>query len=284
MTGVSDEALMRSVERGLSLSREAASVLAVLGTNASALDNWGRAFARRARREPGLNLEIYMPSTRDALIERFNQVLAGLSVEQARAERPPGSASRIILAPDIRSLDTPEGLLLARLASDFPGAATRLVVLVDRDGSVRTERLLQSLGRGITRFELDLEGEANTQPTTLATTVSAPSGGDAEHAPSFPGWSPVSSSETGAIDLLPEPLVQAAPSRRNGARWLGAGALLMAILLISALIVVLLHRERGPGAAFTQRLALEVPTSHWSAASPVRVPKRPVFDPPIAGA
>jgi hypothetical protein len=226
------------------------------------LDEWGRGFARLVRSRPDLTLEIYIPSTSDALIERFNQVLARLSLDEALTDLASDLPCRILLVPDIRSLDSSEGLLLARLVADFPGAATKLVVLVDRDGSDRTEILLQSLGRKVARVDLD-----------VAPVVSGLSG-----APSRSKPVAAAAEASGQRRISPDPSQPSAPTivsvsplrpereqgwvelgvvtpRRPTILWLGAGALLMAILLISALVVVLLHRERGPGAAFSPALA-----------------------------
>ena len=242
--------------------RGGASVLAVLGSSTASLDEWGRGFARLVRSRPDLTLEIYIPSTSDALIERFNQVLARLSLDEALTDLASDLPCRILLVPDIRSLDSSEGLLLARLVADFPGAATKLVVLVDRDGSDRTEILLQSLGRKVARVDLD-----------VAPVVSGLSG-----APSRSKPIAAAAEASGQRRISPDPSQPSAPTivsvsplrpereqgwvelgvvtpRRPTILWLGAGALLMVILLISALVVVLLHRERGPGAAFSPALA-----------------------------
>ncbi len=249
------------VDRALALVRSGAAVVAVTGTRASALEAWGRAFARKARGDSAFSLEIYMASTRDALIDRFNQVLTGLTVDQARSAGPTDGPCRIVLVPDVRSLDTPEGLLLARLVCDFPGAGTRLVILVDRDDAERTDSLLQSLGRGMTRLDLDTDAGRSLRATPVADdrpnrSESVPSSPFQEGAP-IHAHALRAAEDSSGIDGLPSAL----PLRRGRSRWVGVSVLLMALVLISTLIVVLLHRERGPGAAFAQRLALEQPAS-----------------------
>lgn len=242
------EKVLDSIWRG-------AGVIAVLGRRSDALEAWGRAFARAARARRGVSLEIYMPSTREALIERFNQALAGLSLERAREPASDEQGQRIILVPDARAFDSPEGLLLARLISDFPGAATRLVLLVDHDDPTATERLMTGLGRAVQRIEID--PLVNIQPPRNVTaapmgeasdSVSDPnqaSGGVRERA----AESPAPRSLSIPIEGLPE------ASRRTSVNWLGVGALVMALLLISALIVVLLHREPVSSAPAERRSA-----------------------------
>jgi hypothetical protein len=161
----------------------------------------------------------------------------------------------------VRSLDTPEGLLLARLVCDFPGAGTRLVILVDRDDAERTDTLLQSLGRGITRLDLDTDSGRPPRPVPAVDDSMVPAG--SIDSSIMPGSSsmPIQSLRSAALGSSLDGLPSALPAQRGRSRWVGIGVLLMAMVLISTLIVVLLHRERGPGAAFAQRLALERPAS-----------------------
>jgi hypothetical protein len=245
------------IEQVFALAWEGPGVIAVLARQSDELDQWGRAFARTVRAHNKAALEIYMPSTREGLIDRFNQVLSGISLDAARAAAPDDLPRRIILVPDSRSFESPEGLLLARLVSDFPGAATRLVVLMDEEeGADRCERLLASLGRSARR--IDLLGESVMAQSKVLARVERHSARPAE-----PLSPPAPESRPPPFVVDPERQVAMLPSadfsrprRSSTMRWLGAGAVLMGLLLVSALIVVLLHRETGPGAAFDQRPAL----------------------------
>lgn len=259
--------MQASVERGFELAWNGAGVLAVLARQSGDLEHWGRTFARRVRSHHGAALEIYMPAARESLIERFNQSLAGLSIETARAEPPPAAGRRIILVPDWAAMDSPEGMLLARLVSDFPGAATRLVVLVDFDPLGRAQRFLEALGRGVQRLDLDATHAPDRLPgSDPGFSLPAQQGAsDGQPTPdrepardrTLPQDEPtVSQTRAKAESIDPERQVAMLPVANHSGgpggramRWLGVGALLMALLLVSVLIVVLLHRQTGPGAS-----------------------------------
>jgi len=226
-------------------------IIAVTAASGDDLDRWGRGFARYVRSRRGSSLEIYLPSTREALIDRFNEMLSALSLDRARAEAPVESSGRFVLVPDIRAFDSPEGHLLARLVTDFPGAGTRLVILIDPTEWARSQPLLSALGRQVRRMDVSAQQRRDRA-------VSQP---DALHDPSLSGEG------SGALSIasMPsqsqhkQPTIDLEVSRRRPINWLGAGALVAALLLVSALIVVLLHRERGPGAGFEPRSSLEWP-------------------------
>ncbi len=223
-------------------------ILAVTAASNDDLDQWGRGFARYVRSRRGSSLEIYLPSTREALIDRFNEMLRALSVERARAEAPAESPGRVILVPDVRAFDSPEGHLLSRLVTDFPGAATRLVLLIDPTEWARSQPHLSTLGRQVQRMDISSRKDPDR-------TVDLPK---LDHAPLLAADDRAGS--IGGAPLQPphkQPMIDLEVSRRPSFSWLGAGALVTALLLISALIVVLLHRERGPGAGFEPRSAAE---------------------------
>lgn len=257
MSHAAGAAVLPSVRSVLHRAWETHGILLVTSQVSEGLDQWGRAFAREVRSRKGANLEIYMPATRDSMIARFNELLSGMSLETARSEPLPDAIRRFILVPDIRTFDSSEGLLLARLASDFPGAATRLVLLIDQSEWLRSQTLIASLGRHVHRVVLP---------------GSPIDRGASEHGPADEDRGarvPAPQSETvrtlvgahdGARRGLPAdsvPSVSLEGARRARFNWLGVGALVMLLLLVSALIVVLLHRERGPGAGFEPRAASE---------------------------
>ncbi len=253
MSAMTKAGMDASVERGFQAAWKGPGVLAVLASRSSELETWGRAFARRVRAHPGATLEIYMPAARDGLIERFNQSLAGISIEVARAEPAEDLGRRIILVPDFEALDSTEGMLLARLVSDFPGAMTRLVILVDLDGLERAQRFVEALGRGAQRFSIDFaQGPDGVAGLDRAAPEADPRIGSQQihNARSRAKAEPFDPERQ--VAMLPVAAGGGGGGRGRSGRWISAGALLMAVLLVSALIVVLLHRPTGPGASFEQ--------------------------------
>ncbi len=253
MSAMTKAAMDASVERGFQAACKGPGVLAVLASRSTDLEAWGRAFARRVRAHPGATLEIYMPAARDGLIERFNQSLAGISIEVARAEPAEDLGRRIILVPDFEALDSTEGMLLARLVSDFPGAMTRLVILVDMDGIQRAQRFVEALGRGAQRLSIDFAygSDAVGGTDTDALDADPRIASQALHN-SRPRAKMESFDPEQQVAMLPVAAGSGSAGQGRSGRWISAGALLMAVLLVSALIVVLLHRPTGPGASFEQ--------------------------------
>ncbi len=272
MTFASEASDNTSVQATLQRAWRTHGVLVVTAQSSAALDQWGRAFAREVRSRQGAQLEIYMPATSDTLIARFNELLSGLSLDRARADPSPDANRRFILVPDIRAFDSSEGLLLARLATDFPGAATRLVLLIDQSEWSRSQSLLASLGRHVHKVNLSDPSSARLSPVRER----ADKGIDSETEQAQVIVPVIGPQQAERVTVLADsvPMVRLEAARRSRFSWLGAGALVMALLLISALIVVLLHREPGPGARIEPRSAVAMNTELSRATQiPVAAPK-----------
>ena len=209
------------------------------------LDRWGRQLAVALRARTDIQLEIYIPASAESLVSRFNQSLASLTLEAARGDVASELAAKVLLVPDIRSLDTPEGMLLCRLVSDFPGANARLVVLGDREGLHRCSRVLEALGRRLRRIELEGREDSSAarhpeSPVSPAQRTEATSTeNDAQSV-----TQPVRATAAVEIDASNQPLSSAPRGRPSWVTWLSVA---LALMLISVLVVVLLHRDRGTG-------------------------------------
>lgn len=154
--------------------------VALTGTNRAAIDHYGKILARRLRGLQDARVEVFLPSTSEALIARFNEILAARPMAEAMQDRSNATESpvRILFSPEARSMSAREGRLLARLVSSFPGANTRLVLLHDENEDGDQQQVLELLGKRLMRWPVlpPNEGEA---AALLQAATAAGLGGDA---------------------------------------------------------------------------------------------------------
>lgn len=144
--------------------REDSASVALSSDNDGVLDHYGRLVLAKLRKTDGLQIEVFLPQNTEALLERYNQILSGLSIEDARKASGSPAPRRVLLAHDAKALSTRDLQLLARLVQDFPGANVSLVLLVDKAGTKLHERTLEGFGQRLLRWPVEAparsEGEA----------------------------------------------------------------------------------------------------------------------------
>ena len=64
------------------------------------LEHYGRMLIRMLRETTDVEVEVFFPSSTDALIQRFNDILAPLSVEDAMATQGPVLPARVLVMHD----------------------------------------------------------------------------------------------------------------------------------------------------------------------------------------
>ena len=138
--------------------------LALSSSNESVLDHYGRLVINKLRQTPDLQIEVFLPTSTEALLDRFNQILAGLSLTDARDAITSPAPRRVLVAHDARSIDPRDIGLMARLIADFPGANTSLVLFLDQSRERQHDRLLESFGQRLLRWPVEAptraEGDA----------------------------------------------------------------------------------------------------------------------------
>jgi hypothetical protein len=109
---------------------------------------------------PENTIESYFPSNTDSLLNRFNEALAGQSVDQAT--RAPANASRakIWIVHDAQNLPEAEIQLLARLIQNFPGANIRAILLMI---GANASNNLSTFGRKILRWDIEAPNAEQAQ-------------------------------------------------------------------------------------------------------------------------
>jgi hypothetical protein len=125
------------------------------------LDHYGRLFAEHLRRTSRLAVEIYSPDSTDALIDRFNRILASMSVSEALKIEGSMAPSRLLLVYDGRATGVREVQLLARLLKDFPGANTRVALLLHAHADA--PKKVEAFGKRMVHWELSLPTTSEKQ-------------------------------------------------------------------------------------------------------------------------
>ncbi|MEK9812404.1 MAG: hypothetical protein VW440_05100 [Bordetella sp.] len=128
--------------------------IALISHSDALLDHYGRLFAEQLRRTSRLAVEIYSPDSTDALIDRFNRILASMSVSEALKTEGSMAPSRLLLVYDGRATGVREVQLLARLLKDFPGANTRVALLLHAHADA--PKKVEAFGKRMVHWELSL--------------------------------------------------------------------------------------------------------------------------------
>lgn len=142
-----DEAPLAALINALCLERRNALVVCE--------DDWllealGAQLARRLRKRPELQIELYQPSSTEALLSRFNGMLSDLPLRMAQALPPPHERLRVWVLHLTQARELPDVQLLLRLVQGFPGAGVRLLLLFSQE--VAAEQSVASLGPRLHRW------------------------------------------------------------------------------------------------------------------------------------
>lgn len=144
--------------------REESLSLSLNSDNDGLLDHYGRLLINKLRKTDGLQVEIFLPQNTEALLDRFNQILADLSIDEARNAQTSQAPRRVLLAHDAKAISERDLQLMSRLIQDFPGAHVSIVLLVDKIGTQMHEKNLEKFGQRLMRWPLETptreEGEA----------------------------------------------------------------------------------------------------------------------------
>jgi hypothetical protein len=134
------------------------------------LEHYGKILVQQLRRQDEVQVEVYFPSSSEALIQRFNDVLAPMSLEDAVATSGPTLPARILVLHDARSVQTSQLELLSRLVNDFPGANVRVVLLVNTNSQL--DKDIAAFGKRMSRWTVETPdaqaGELFLRKATMA--------------------------------------------------------------------------------------------------------------------
>ncbi|MEY2777189.1 MAG: hypothetical protein RLY30_1287 [Pseudomonadota bacterium] len=125
----------------------------VLADDEGLLDHYGRLFSGRLRQQSSVKIEVYFPNSTEAVLARFNRILADLKVSDAISSAGSPAEHRVLVVYDGQATDIKEVQLLGRLLRDFPGANTRVLMLLNRSGA-DAEQKVEALGKRALRWDL----------------------------------------------------------------------------------------------------------------------------------
>ena len=116
------------------------------------LDHYCRILISRLKDNPLFKLEVFLSTSKDGLLKRFNQMLSNLSIDEARQPPNANSAVQLLVINDAGAIKDQEWALLTRLIRDFPGANVRCAMFVDKSSSLELEAKIEKLGRKVHKW------------------------------------------------------------------------------------------------------------------------------------
>ena len=116
------------------------------------LDHYCRILISRLKDNPLFKLEVFLSTSKDGLLKRFNQMLSNLSIDEARQPPSANSAVQLLVINDAGAIKDQEWALLTRLIRDFPGANVRCAMFVDKSSSLELEAKIEKLGRKVHKW------------------------------------------------------------------------------------------------------------------------------------
>ena len=118
------------------------------------LDHYGRMLVRKLRMIPKLTVEVYYPNSTEALLNRFNRILEDVPIDSAVKPEISEAPDKVLVAFDSQATGIREVQLMARLVKDFPGANTRVILMLDKLSSTQYEKKIEAFGNKIIRWDI----------------------------------------------------------------------------------------------------------------------------------
>jgi len=136
--------------------------LALFCEHEALLDHYLNLMLAQLRQQaPEHSIEVYFPANTDSLLDRFNEVLAQQSVQQATRASTAAEGAQIWIVHDAHTLPDAEVQLLARLIQNFPGANIRAILLMS--GTKRQNITLSAFGRKLLRWDIEAPNSEQVQ-------------------------------------------------------------------------------------------------------------------------
>ena len=135
--------------------REGRLNLAILGDDEVALTYYGRRIFQHLREQGELHVELWTSADSEKLVDRFNEILSELTVDQAVDKGNKVAPKRFMIFPDTQAIQEFELQLLARLVNGFPASNINLILLVNNQTSY--EKKLATFGKNLLQWVLESE-------------------------------------------------------------------------------------------------------------------------------
>jgi len=141
--------------------------LSILGDDEAALSYYGKRIFQDLREQGEENVELWTSADSEKLVERFNEILSQLSLNEAQDKSTPPAPKRYMIFPDTNSIEDFEIQLLARLVNGFPASNINVILLVNRNDIY--QKKLSAFGKNLLQWILESENppEANNDKQTM---------------------------------------------------------------------------------------------------------------------
>lgn len=195
--------------------------LAIIGDDELALAHYGRAIYQRLSQLPQTQVDLWGAIDSEKLVNRFNEILSELTLEQAQDKAQKTPVRRCFIITDAHAVQTLELQLLSRLIQGFPASHVHAVLLINRQEPY--QKKLEVFGKGLLRWELESEhpsparmqrietrdsGVAASGPEPMASTASVLGARQVPRAPAAAPAMATTPVTAGAASTAPDPWSQ----------------------------------------------------------------------------
>ena len=142
--------------------REGSLNLAIIGEDEVALANYGRQIYDHLIEIGETNVEWWNSADSEKLVQRFNDILSELTVDEALDKTQKRSAKRYMIFPDTNAIQDFELQLLARLINGFPTSNINLVLVVNQNAPYQDK--LSVFGKNLLQWILESENPQDSSP------------------------------------------------------------------------------------------------------------------------
>jgi hypothetical protein len=147
--------------------REGRLNLAILGDDEVALTYYGRRIFQHLREQGEPHVELWTSADSEKLVDRFNEILSELTVDQAVDKGNKAAPKRFMIFPDTQAIQEFELQLLARLVNGFPASNINLILLVNNQTSY--EKKLATFGKNLLQWVLESEDPTPSKAQRIET-------------------------------------------------------------------------------------------------------------------
>ncbi len=215
--------------------------LAILGEDDVGLAHYARRIAQHLRQNPAIEVELWTSADSEKLVQRFNEILSEVSVQDALNKAQKAATKRYMIFPDAQSIQEIDLQLLARLINGFPASNIHVILLMN--SLEPHERKLAAFGKNLMQWVLESENPAPKKLQRIETFDDAAAESAASTTSPF---APSQSAPSPSPEL--EQVIPAASSwetppapRAKGNSLLAWGVLL--VLLVSLVVFSFLYQD-----------------------------------------
>lgn len=147
--------------------REGRLNLAILGDDEVALAHYGRRIFQHLREQGEEHVELWTSADSDKLVDRFNEILSQMTLDQALDKTNKSIPKRYMIFPDTQGIQDFELQLLARLVNGFPASNINLILLINNASYY--EKKLSAFGKNLLQWVLESEEPDEPAPVNAQT-------------------------------------------------------------------------------------------------------------------